>query len=87
MLALFFFWVPPLAAVIWAFASIQFLSYELFYTQATRQGLLFNQRREHLEQNRWFWLGFGGISLLLLTIPVLNIFVLPAAVVALAKKG
>jgi CysZ protein len=37
MLALFFFWVPPLAAVIWAFASIQFLSYELFDTQATRQ--------------------------------------------------
>ncbi|MDX8386989.1 MAG: EI24 domain-containing protein [Ghiorsea sp.] len=87
LLALFFFWFPPLATLIWAFASIQFLSYELFDTQATRQGLLFNQRREYIEQNRWFWLGFGGISLVLMAIPVLNIFVLPAAVVALAKKG
>jgi len=87
MLALFFFWIPPVATVIWTLASIQFLSYELFDTQATREGMLFKQRREHLEENRWFWLGFGGLSLLLMAVPVLNIFVLPAAVVALAKKG
>jgi len=87
MLALFFFWIPPVATVIWTLASVQFLSYELFDTQATREGMLFKQRREHLEENRWFWLGFGGLSLLLMAVPVLNIFVLPAAVVALAKKG
>ena len=87
LLALFFFWIPPVATLIWTLASIQFLSYELFDTQATREGLVFKQRREHIKENRWFWLGFGGLSLLLMAVPVLNIFVLPAAVVALAKKG
>ncbi len=87
VLALVFFWLPPVATLIWTLASIQFLSYELFDTQATRLGMAFKQRKEHIKTNRWFWLGFGGISLLLMTVPLLNIFVLPAAVVALAKKG
>jgi CysZ protein len=38
-----------------------------------------------MKKYRWFWLGFGGVALLLMAVPVLNVFVLPAAVVALAK--
>jgi len=85
-LAVFFFWLPPLATLIWTLASIQFLSYELLDTQATRLGLNFSQRKQEIQENRWFWFGFGGIALLLMIVPILNIFVLPAAVVALAKK-
>lgn len=85
--ALLFFWLPPVATLIWALASIQFLSYELYDTQATRRGLVFKQRKDEIKENRWFWFGFGGVSLLLMAVPILNIFVLPAAVVALAKRG
>jgi len=45
----------------------------------------FKARKQNMKENRWFWLGFGGIALLLMAVPILNIFVLPAAVVALAK--
>jgi len=87
MLALLFFWFPPLATLIWTYASIQFLNYELFDTQASRNNMPFQARKQEMQENRWFWLGFGGIALLLMVVPLLNIFVLPAAVVALAKKG
>ena len=87
LLALVFFWFPPIATALWTYGSIQFLNYELFDTQASRKGLKFNERKADMKENRWFWLGFGGISLLLMVVPLLNIFVLPAAVVALAKKG
>ena len=87
LLALVFFLIPPLMTLIWTYGSIQFLNYELFDTQASRKGLKFNERKADMKENRWFWLGFGGISLLLMVVPLLNIFVLPAAVVALAKKG
>ncbi|MDQ7002282.1 MAG: EI24 domain-containing protein [Ghiorsea sp.] len=86
-LALIFFWFPPLMTLIWTYGSIQFLNYELFDTQASRKDLKFSARKADMKENRWFWLGFGGISLLLMVVPILNIFVLPAAVVALAKKG
>ncbi len=85
-LALVFFWFPPLMTIIWTYGSIQFLNYELFDTQASRKGMKFSARKENMKEQRWFWLGFGGVSLLLMAIPILNIFVLPAAVVALAKK-
>ncbi|MDQ7004254.1 MAG: EI24 domain-containing protein [Ghiorsea sp.] len=87
LLALVFFWFPPLMALIWTYGSIQFLNYELFDTQASRKDLKFKVRQQNMKEQRWFWLGFGGISLLLMAVPILNIFVLPAAVVALAKKG
>ncbi len=85
LLSLIFFWFPPIATALWTYGSIQFLNYELFDTQASRKGLKFNERKADMKKNRWFWLGFGGIALLLMAVPVLNIFVLPAAVVALAK--
>ncbi|WP_051937933.1 EI24 domain-containing protein [Ghiorsea bivora] len=87
LLALVFFWFPPLMTVIWTYGSIQFLNYELFDTQASRKDLKFSARKADMKKNRWFWLGFGGTSLLLMVVPILNIFVLPAAVVALAQKG
>jgi CysZ protein len=84
-LALLFFWFPPVMTAIWAYGSIQFLNYELFDTQASRNDLAFKARKQKMKEHRWFWLGFGGVALLLMAVPILNIFVLPAAVVALAK--
>ncbi|MDX8384153.1 MAG: EI24 domain-containing protein [Ghiorsea sp.] len=86
MIALFFFWLPPLAAVIWLYASVRFLNFELFDTQASRAGLSFQQRKANIAQQQWFWLGFGGLAMLLMLIPFLNLLVIPAAVVALAKQ-
>ena len=85
-LALLFFWFPPVATLLWTYGSIQFLNYELFDTQASRKNMSFKARKQHMKKHRWFWLGFGGTALLLMAVPVLNIFVLPAAVVALAQK-
>ncbi len=87
LLALVFFWFPPLMTLIWTYGSIQFLNYELFDTQASRKGMPFKARKQHMKEHRWFWLGFGGTALLLMAVPILNIFVLPAAVVALAQKN
>lgn len=85
LLALVFFWIPPIATLIWTYGSIKFLNYELFDTQASRKDLNFKQRKQIIKDSRWFWLGLGGTALLLMVVPILNIFVLPAAVVALAK--
>ena len=80
-----FFWFPPIATVLWTYGSIQFLNYELLDTQASRKDMPFKARKQLMKDNFWFWLGFGSIAMLLMAVPVLNIFVLPAAVVALAK--
>ena len=87
IVALLFFWFPPLAAAIWTYASIRFLNFELFDTQASRAGLNFKDRKVYMKQHFWFWLGFGGTALVLMMVPLLNIFIIPAAVVALAQRG
>ncbi len=91
VLALLFLLIPILggfiSTAIWAYAGIRFLNFELFDTQASRAGLAFKQRKNHFAKNRFFWFGFGGTSMLLMMVPFLNLLVIPAAVVALAKKG
>ncbi|HKI60012.1 MAG TPA: hypothetical protein VKA23_03155, partial [Mariprofundaceae bacterium] len=41
------------------------------------------ERKAQMEDNRWYYFGFSGLAMLLMVIPGLNLFVLPAAVVAL----
>ena len=79
--ALLFFWLPPLATAIWTYAAVRFLSYELIDSTASRRGWDFQSRKQKLLDRRWFYLGFSGLALLLLTIPLLNLLVIPAAVV------
>ncbi len=89
--ALVFLLIPVIGAmiatVIWTYAGIRFLNFELFDTQASRSALNFKARKQHMAEHKWFWLGFGGISMILMMVPVLNLLVIPAAVVALARKG
>jgi len=84
--ALVFFWLPPLATALWAYGSIRFLSYELIDTPASRRGWDFNARKQALNDHRWFYIGFGGVGMLLMLVPVLNLLMLPAAVVGLSKE-
>ena len=88
MVALFLMFIPiigPIAAgLVWLYASIIFLCFELMDTYATRQGMSYAQRKQSIERHRGFWLGFGGMCMLWMSIPFLNILVIPAAVVALS---
>jgi len=88
--ALLVFWIPiigqVLATVIWGYASIHFLCFELIDTTASRQGWNFSQRKNTIQQRRLFWLGFGGMAMLMMMVPILNLLVIPAAVVALSMS-
>jgi len=87
--ALALFFIPLIgqvtATVIWAYASIRFLNYELMDPVASRRGWNFGRRKQELGQRRFFYLGFGGVALGLMLVPVLNLFVLPAAAVGLSR--
>jgi len=88
--ALLVIWIPVigqvLATVIWGYASIHFLCFELMDTTASRQGWDFTQRKNTIQQSRFFWLGFGGLAMLMMMVPVLNLLVIPASVVALSMS-
>jgi len=83
--ALLCFWMPPLATAIWIYGGIRFLSFELMDTVATRRAWDFSRRKQILNENRWFYFGFSGLATVFLLIPVLNLFVIPAAVVGLSQ--
>jgi len=89
--ALVLFLIPVMgqiaATVIWTYASILFLNYELMDPVASRRSWDFKRRKQALGQRRWFYLGFGGMALGLMLVPVVNLFVLPAAAVGLSRKG
>jgi len=91
VLALSVVWIPVLgqlaATVLWSIASIRFLNYTLIDTQATRQNLNFSVRRQLFKHSPWYWLGFGGMATLLMFVPLLNVLVIPAAVVAIAHAN
>ncbi len=82
--ALLFFWLPPLATAIWSYGAIRFLSFELIDTSASRRGWDYQQRKSRLVEKRWFYLGFSGLAMLLMMVPVVNLLVIPAAVVGLS---
>lgn len=83
-------WVPVVgqvaAMLIWGYASIHFLNYELLDVPASRRGWDFARRKSDIKERRLFWLGFGGLAMAGMLVPVLNLLVLPAAVVALSAK-
>lgn len=81
---LFIFWLPPVATALWAYGGLRFLSFELIDTPASRRNWDYSGRKQHLNENRWFYFGFAGLALLLLMVPVVNLLVIPAAVVGLS---
>ena len=71
------------ATAVWSYASLKLLSFEFMDTPATFQGWKWPERKAQVESNRWYYMGFAGLAMLLLVVPGVNLFVLPAAVVAL----
>ncbi|MDX8398233.1 MAG: EI24 domain-containing protein [Mariprofundaceae bacterium] len=90
MLAFVLFWIPLigqlLATVIWTYAGVRFLCFELIDTPASRKQLDYKQRKLVLNKQRFYWLGFGGVAMLIMMVPILNLLVIPAAVVALSSE-
>ena len=76
---------PLLAGAVWGYGSVRYLCFELMDTHASLLGWGFGRRRSCLRRHPWYWLGFGGLAALLLMVPLLNLLVLPAAVVGLRK--
>lgn len=74
------------ATAVWSYASLKLLSFEFMDTPATFQGWKWPERKAQVEENRWYYFGFSGVAMLLLMVPGLNLFVLPAAVVALYSQ-
>ena len=74
------------ATVIWSYASLKLLSFEFMDTPATFAGWKWPERKSQVEENKWYYMGFSGLAMFLLVIPGLNLFVLPAAVVALFSQ-
>ncbi|MDX8395719.1 MAG: EI24 domain-containing protein [Mariprofundaceae bacterium] len=89
VIALVFLLIPGLgvllATLIWGYGGLRFLSYELIDVTASRRGWGFAQRKEQMKHRRFFWLGFSGTAMMLMFVPIVNLLVLPAAVVALSK--
>lgn len=81
------FWLPPLATALWLWGSLRFFSYELIDTPASRRGWDFRVRKQHLDRQRWYYLGFSGVAMALMLVPIVNLLVLPAAVIALSSRG
>ena len=81
VVALLFFWFPPLSTLIWTYGAVRFLAFELIDTTASRRGWSYQERKKMIVGNRWFYLGFSGFAMVLLMVPILNLLVIPAAVV------
>lgn len=85
MLPLLVLFVIPVvniaASFIWAIFGAWCLAMEFMAYPLENEGLLFAEQKELLKSARLGTLGFGAITMLGLTLPVLNIIVGPAAVI------
>ncbi|HHM05352.1 MAG TPA: sulfate transporter CysZ [Gammaproteobacteria bacterium] len=80
---LILFLIPGLnviAPFAWLLLSAWLLAFEYSDYPLGNHGLNFPDQRTLLRQNRFAALGFGGMCLFLTSIPVVNFFVMPAAV-------
>lgn len=88
-LALVLLFIPVVgtaaASLIWGYAGIRLLDFEFMDAPASRRDWDWKQRQAELDGHRWFYIGYGGLALGLLVVPVLNFLVLPAAVAGLAN--
>ncbi len=75
-----------LAVVIWSYAGVRFLNFELMDAPASRRDWDFVARKSEQNARRFYYLGFGGMALVLMLVPVVNLLVIPAAVVALSRS-
>jgi len=86
MLPLLLLFVIPvvnlIAPVLWVLFSAWGIALEYMAYPLENKGLLFAEQRRQLQQNRLATLTFGGLVLFGLSIPVINLLLAPAAVIA-----
>ncbi len=85
MLPLLFLFIIPvvniIAPFIWALFGAWGMALEFMAYPLENRGLLFSEQKQLLKSVRLSGLGFGGVTVLGLTVPVLNLIVSPAAVI------
>lgn len=74
-----------IASVLWGYAGVRLLAFEVMDVPASRRGLRWRERRREWRAHRAFYLGLCGTASLALLLPVVNLLVLPACVVGLAR--
>jgi len=70
-----------IASVVWLFFSAWMLALQYTDYPFANNQIMFREQREKLKERRWLGLGFGGAVMLGTMIPVINLFVVPSAVV------
>ncbi|RIZ70841.1 MAG: sulfate transporter CysZ [Methylococcales bacterium] len=71
-----------IAPLLWALFSAWSMSLEYMAYPLENAGILFIEQKQLIKSIRWGALSFGGIAVLGLSIPVINIIIAPAAVIA-----
>ncbi|KAF3982072.1 MAG: sulfate transporter CysZ [Methylococcales symbiont of Hymedesmia sp. n. MRB-2018] len=86
MLPLLILFIIPLinliAPLLWGLFGAWGIALEFMAYPLENQGLLFEQQKQQARSQRWAMLSFGGIVMLGLSIPVINLIVAPVAVIA-----
>lgn len=73
--------VNMIAPIIWAVFGAWMLAMEFMAYPLENAGLVFTEQRELLKTVRLGMLGFGGVTMFALSLPVINILIGPAAVI------
>jgi CysZ protein len=71
-----------IAPLLWALFSAWSMSLEYMAYPLENAGILFVEQKQLLKSIRWGALSFGGIAVFGLSIPIINIIIAPAAVIA-----
>ena len=71
-----------IAPLLWALFSAWSMSLEYMAYPLENAGILFIEQKQLLKSMRWGALSFGGIGVLGLSIPIINIIIAPTAVIA-----
>ena len=72
-------------AVLWFLFSAWLISLEYLDYPMGNHGLSFKAQRKLAAEKRWLVLGFGTMTVALTAIPIVNLFVMPAAVAGATK--
>ncbi|MCX7081961.1 MAG: sulfate transporter CysZ [Methylococcales bacterium] len=71
-----------IAPLLWALFSAWSMSLEYMAYPLENAGIFFIEQKQLIKSIRWGALSFGGIAVLGLSIPIINIIIAPAAVIA-----
>lgn len=73
--------INVISPLVWALFGAWSVALEYFAYPLENQGVLFSEQKQIAKKMRLGALGFGGVTMAGLTLPVLNIIVAPAAVI------